>query len=274
MRGVRTAVSSVLASTITMGIGAAELRSHDIASLELDGSPESSNRGGLDLARHGPLVGGSAARASNFCSPEQAEGQTALNVSNMKCFNMYFRKTELVGINARFYWIPRTFQLRQRQIGVTLPMGQRQNPAMSLLRSATPSPAVTSQEPLAKRMVHRPCPVRSQNAAGSLHICFPNPVVRQETEIIVSRPFIDLPDAEGFYASLVLRKVRAELQSRWELSECDDSSAKWNAVDQPSAAQTLPEMARCETAGEPLETLLAEIARYYVQTSVLGRRSS
>jgi hypothetical protein len=43
MRGIRTGVSSVLASTITMGIGAAELRSHDIASLGLDGSPESSS---------------------------------------------------------------------------------------------------------------------------------------------------------------------------------------------------------------------------------------
>lgn len=144
----------------------------------------------------------------------------------MKCFIIYFRKIELVGINARFYWIPRTFQLRQRQIDVTLPMGQRQNPAMSLLRSATPSRAVTSQESLARRIVHRPCPVRSQKAAVPLHSCFPNPVVRQETEIFVSLPFIDLPDREGFYASLVLRKVRAELQSRWELSECDGSSPK------------------------------------------------
>jgi hypothetical protein len=193
----------------------------------------------------------------------------------MKCFIIYFRKIELVGINARFYWIPRTFQLRQRQIDVTLPMGQRQNPAMSLLRSATPSRAVTSQESLARRIVHRPCPVRSQKAAVPLHSCFPNPVVRQETEIFVSLPFIDLPDREGFYASLVLRKVRAELQSRWELSECDGASPKWNAVDQPSAAQTLREVARCGTAGgEPLETLLAEMARCYVQTPVLGGRSS
>jgi hypothetical protein len=87
MRGVRTGVSSVLAATITMGVGAAELRSHDIASLGLDGSPESSNREGLDLARHGPLVGGNAARASNFCSPEQAEGRIALK---RFCYEMFY----------------------------------------------------------------------------------------------------------------------------------------------------------------------------------------
>jgi hypothetical protein len=190
----------------------------------------------------------------------------------MKCFTIYFRKIKLVGINAQFYWILKSSQLRQRQIGVTLPMGPRQNPAMS--RSSTPSRAVTSHESLARRTVRRPCPVRSQNAAVPLHSCFPNPVVRQETEDFVSLPFIDLPDPEGFYARLVMRKVRAELQSRWELSESDSSSPKRNAVDQPSAAQTLREVPRRGTAGEPLETLLAEMARCYVQTSVLGRRSS
>lgn len=190
----------------------------------------------------------------------------------MKCFIIYFRKIELVGIDARFYWILRTFQLRQRQIGVTLPMGQRKNPAMSLLQSATPSRAVTSQESHARRMVRRTRPVRSQNAAVPLH--FPNPVVRQERQIFVSLPFIGLPDPEGFYANLVFRKVRPELQPRWKLSECDGSSPKWNAGDQPSAAQTLHEVARCEATGESLESLLAEMVRRYVQTSVLGRRSS
>jgi hypothetical protein len=193
----------------------------------------------------------------------------------MKCFVIYFRKIELVGINARFLLDTKNVPTAPKANGCDVANGTAANPAMSLLRSATPSRAVTSQESLARRIVHRPCPVWSQKAAVPLHSCFTNPVVRQETDILVSLPFIDLPDAEGFYASLVLRKVRAEFQSRWELSECDGASPKWNAVDQPSAAQTLREVARCGTAGgEPLETLLAEMARCYVQTSVLGGRSS
>ena len=71
-------MSSVLASTITLDTSAAEQWSHDIASLGLDGSSKSSSRGGLDLARLGSLVGGSATRASTLCLREQAEGQTGL----------------------------------------------------------------------------------------------------------------------------------------------------------------------------------------------------
>lgn len=85
-------MSGVLASTITMGIGAAELRSHDIASLGLDGSPESSNRGRLELGRHGSFVGGSVARASKYCSQEQAKGQTGLKRFQHEMFYHIFQK--------------------------------------------------------------------------------------------------------------------------------------------------------------------------------------
>jgi hypothetical protein len=192
----------------------------------------------------------------------------------MECFIIYFRKDGACRYQRAVLLDTKNFPTAPKANRCDFANWTTANPTMSLLRSATPSRAVTSQESLGRRIVHRSCPARSQKAAVPLHCCFPNPVVRQETEIFVSLPFIDLPDPEGFYASLVLRKVRAELHSRWELSGCDGSSPKWNALDQPSAAQTLREVARCGTAGEPLETLLAEMARRYVQTSVLERRPS
>jgi hypothetical protein len=73
MRGIRTGVSSVLASTITVDIGAAEQWSDDIASLGLDGSAERSKRGGVDLAGRGPFVSCSATRTSTLCSRMQGE---------------------------------------------------------------------------------------------------------------------------------------------------------------------------------------------------------
>jgi hypothetical protein len=45
MRGIGTGVSSILASTIAVGISAAEQWSHDISPLGLDESAESSKRG-------------------------------------------------------------------------------------------------------------------------------------------------------------------------------------------------------------------------------------
>lgn len=169
------------------------------------------------------------------------------------------------------YRIPKTLQLRQRQMGVTLPMGQRQNPARGVSRSARLSP---THGTLARRGVRRPCLVQTQKTAVPLNSSCPDPAVRQEAEIFVSAPLIELPDPEGFYASLVLRKVRAELEPRWELSECNSSSPKRTVVDRPSAAKISSKVARCGTAGEPLEMILAEMALRYMQTPVLGGRSS
>jgi hypothetical protein len=87
MRGIRTGVSSVLASTITVGISAAEQWSHDIGSLGLDGSAKSSNRGGLEPAGPGPFVGCSAARASTFYWRQQVEGQVGLK---RFCYEMFY----------------------------------------------------------------------------------------------------------------------------------------------------------------------------------------
>ena len=185
----------------------------------------------------------------------------------MKWFIIYLKKIELVGIKARFYWIPKTSQLRQRQMSVNLPMGQRQNPALGVLRSGR---TATSHGSLARRSVRRPCLVQSQNAAVPLHASCPDPIVPPETKIFLPLPFIDLPDPEGFYAGLVLRKIRARLQPGWELSKGNGSSPKRNTVDRPTATQMSSEVARCGTGGESLETLLVEMARRHVQTPVLG----
>ena len=85
-------MSSVLASTITLDTNAAEQWSHDLASLGLDGSSKSSDRGGLNLARHSPLVGGSAARAYTLCLREQGEGQTGIKRFHHEMF--YYRFQE------------------------------------------------------------------------------------------------------------------------------------------------------------------------------------
>jgi hypothetical protein len=85
-------MSSVLASAITLDISAAEQWSHDIASLGLDGSSKSSDRGELNPARQSPLVGGGAARASALRLREQGEGQTRLKRFHYEMF--YYRFQE------------------------------------------------------------------------------------------------------------------------------------------------------------------------------------
>ena len=169
----------------------------------------------------------------------------------------------------------KTFQLRQRQMSVSLPMGQRQNLALGLLRSGEHPRTAASHGSLARRSVGRPCLVQSQNAVAPPNAsCLPRPRSQQETEIFLPRPLIDLPDPEGFYAGLVLRKIRARLQSRWELSKGDGSSLRRNTVDRPTTTQMSSEVTRCGTGSESLETLLVEIARRHAQTPVFGGGSS
>jgi hypothetical protein len=192
----------------------------------------------------------------------------------MKCFIIYLKKIELVGIKARFYRVPKTFQLRQRQMSVNLPMGQRQNPALGVLRSGEHARTAPSHGSLARRSVRRPCFVQSQNAVVPLAASCPDPIVPQETEIFLPLPLIDWPDPEGFYAGLVLRKIRARLKPGWELSKGNGSLPKRKTVDRPTAAQMSSEVVGCGTGGESLETLLVEMARRHVQTPVSGGGSS
>ena len=192
----------------------------------------------------------------------------------MKCFIIDFKKIELVGIKARFYWIPRMFRLGQRQISVSLPMEQGQNSARQVLPTAARPRTAIARESIARRVERSRCFAQPQNAAVGLQSSCPEPVIQQETAIFVLPPPIALPDPEGFYASLVLRKVRTVLQPRSEVSKIDRSLPKRNAVDRPPAARISSDVARCEAVGEPSETLLAEMARRYVQTPVFGGRSS
>jgi hypothetical protein len=166
------------------------------------------------------------------------------------------------------------FRLRQRQISVSLPMEQGQNSARQVLPTAARPRTAIARESIARRVERSRCFAQPQNAAVGLQSSCPEPVIQQETAIFVLPPPIALPDPEGFYASLVLRKVRAVLQPRSEVSKIDRSLPKRNAVDRPPAARISSDVARCEAVGEPSETLLAEMARRYVQTPVFGGRSS
>jgi hypothetical protein len=153
-------------------------------------------------------------------------------------------------------------------------MGQGQNSATEVLRTAARRRTATSHESLARRIDRGRCCVQSQKTAVALNGSGPEPVIQQETEIFVPRPLIDLPDPEGFYASLVLRKIRVEFQAGWKISEGVGSSCTWNTVDRAAAAQTSSEVAHGGTSGEPIEMLLADMARRSVQTTVLEGKSS
>jgi hypothetical protein len=197
-----------------------------------------------------------------------------LNISTMKCFTIEVKKIELVGIKAWFYRIPRTFQLRQRQMSVSLPMGQGQNVATGVLRTAARPRTATSLESVARQFVRSRCYVQSQKTAVALNSSCPEPVIQQGTEISVPLPRIELPDSEGFYAGLVLRKIRAASRPGWEFRESEGSSSSLNTVDRSAVAQTQSEVARHGTSSGTIETLLVEMARRHVQTSLFEERSS
>jgi hypothetical protein len=169
---------------------------------------------------------------------------------------------------------PRPFQPRQKANDVSLPMGQGQNSATGVLATPARPRTATSHESLARRVDRSRCCVQSQKTAVALNSSCPEPIVQQEIEIFVPLPLIELPDPEGFYASLVLRKIRAEFPPGWKMSEGVGSSCKRNTVDRAAAAQTSSEVAHCGTSGEPIEMLLADMARRSVQTPVLEGRSS
>jgi hypothetical protein len=190
----------------------------------------------------------------------------------MKCFTIDFKKIELVGIKVRFSWIQDLSSRDKRQMSVSLPMGQGQNSATGVLATPARPRTATSHESLARRVDHSRCCVQSQKTAVALNSSCPEPVVEQEIEIFVPLPLIELPDPEGFYASLVLRKIRAEFPPSWKTGV--GSSCKWNTVDRAAAAQTSSEVAHCGTSGEPIEMLLADMVRRSVQTPVLEGRSS
>jgi hypothetical protein len=172
------------------------------------------------------------------------------------------------------YRIPRTFRLRQRQMSVSLPMGQGQNVATGALRTAARPRTATSLASVARRFVRSRCYVQSQKTSVALNSSCPEPVVQQGTEISVPLPRIELPDSEGFYAGLVLRKIRAASRPGWEFRESEGSSPSLNTVDRSAVAQTPSEVARHRTSGDPIETLLVEMARRHVQTSLFEERSS
>jgi hypothetical protein len=195
-------------------------------------------------------------------------------MSALKCFTIDFKKLELAGIQAWFHRIPRTFQLGKRQMSVSLPMGQGQNVVAGVLRTAVRPRTATLLECVTKRFVRSRCYIQSQKTAVALKGTCGEPVIQQGTESSGPLPRIELPDSEGFYAGLVLRKIRAASRPGCEFRESESSSCSLNTVDRSAAAQTPNEVAHQGTSGGPIETLLVEMARRHVQTSLFEEGSS
>ena len=106
-------------------------------------------------------------------------------------------------------------------------------------------------------------------------------------EAVGQRPQIELPDAEGFFADLVLRLVRAGRRSA-SLAERHGRRDKRFCGSVSSAAPTIAmglawpvdeSLGRTEniqpnTVREPLETLLTELARRHAQIFAVEARST
>ena len=191
----------------------------------------------------------------------------------MKCFRIDLKKIEIICIKVRFSWIEHLSSRDKRQMSVSLPMGQGQNSATGVLATPACPKTLTSHESVARRVDHSRRCLQFHKTAVALNSSCPEPVVDQGINIVVPLPLIELPDPEGFYASLVLRKIRAEFPPGWKTGL--DSSCKWSTVDRTAAAQTPSEVvANCGTSGEPIEMLLADMALRAVRTPVLEGRSS
>lgn len=205
----------------------------------------------------------------------------------MKCFIIAFKKITLAGIESRFLQIPEIFEPRQNLAGVTLAMGQQQNPAIRVARP-TASPAAVCQESPGRRKERRWHRGHPRNKGVHRENCSAKPVVDLKTETLGPLPPIEWPDANGFYANLVLRQVRARFQPGWNSSGGHGRlPAEWKVGSRSIVAQsarakspsplegrlTVAEVASAGALREPFETLLAELAQRKVQLPASGRCS-
>ena len=204
----------------------------------------------------------------------------------MKCFIISFKKIALAGIESRFLQIPEMFEPCQKLAGVILAMGQQQNPAIRVARPMAPPWAAVCQESLDRRKERRRHRGHPRNEVVLREICSAKLVVDPKTETLGPLPPIEWPDANGFYANLVLRQVRARLQPGWSSSGRGRLSAEWKvggrSVVAPSARAKSPSplegpltVAQVASAGalrEPFETLLTELAQRRVQLPASGGR--
>lgn len=121
------------------------------------------------------------------------------------------------GIVLRPARIPRTaVGLRQAKAGVTLAMGRRENFVASIPEPKAQLRLTDFHEGLARRVPYRPSPDRHQKSLAddeSLGI-------RSVEEVQSRRPEIELPDADGFFAALILRLVRGVNRSGQCCTEC------------------------------------------------------
>jgi hypothetical protein len=206
----------------------------------------------------------------------------------MKCFIICFKKIALVAIQSRPSRIPGlSLGPRQAKAGVTLAMGQRRTSVASVIQPTAHHWMVDAPEYLACREGRRqhPDPRRRRvNPQESLGI---ERAVAAGAEAVGQRPQIELPDAEGFFADLVLRSVRAGRRSA-SLVE------RHGPPDEPSCGSVSPaappiptrlalpvekslvsaENSQPNTVRESLETLLTELAHRHAQIFAVEARST
>ena len=204
----------------------------------------------------------------------------------MKCFIISFKKIALAGVESRFLQIPGIFEARQRLAGVTLAVGQRQNSAIRVARPTTRPAATVCQAYPAIQKEHRWYRRHSRTEVNLCENCSPKPVIDPKTESLGPIPALEWPDADGFYAALVLRQVRARFQLRWKSTERMWSVASTVDGGRPMVAAKsaraklslriresliVAEVASARVLGEPFETLLTQLAQRRVQLPVSGK---
>ena len=166
-----------------------------------------------------------------------------------------------------------------------LAVGQQQNPAIRVVQSTTRPRAAACQETLSIRKERRWYRGQPRTEVSLRKNSSAKPVVDPRMESLGSLPPIEWPDADGFYAALVLRQMRARFQQGWNLSEHGRASAQRTLggpslaaksarakLPLPSGESLIVAEASAGVLGEPFETLLTELAQRRVRLPASGRR--
>jgi hypothetical protein len=164
--------------------------------------------------------------------------------------------------------MPEIFAPRKKLADVTLAMGQQQNPAIGVVRPTGPEWAEVHQESPGRRKEHWRHRDHSRNEAVLRQTSRAKAVADPKRETLCPLPSIEWPDANGFYANLVLRQVRARLGGRAVVAP----SARTKPPVPLKGSLTVTEVAGAGAVREPFETLLTELARRTVQRATsVGR---
>jgi hypothetical protein len=177
---------------------------------------------------------------------------------------------------------------RQAKVGVTLTMGRRRTSVASVTQLTAHRWMVDAPaEYLACREGWRQPPEPRQRRGIPQKSLGMEWAVAAGAKAVGQRPQIELPDAEGFFADLVLRLVRAGRRSA-SLAERHGPPDQRFCGSVSQAAPTMPrrlalpfekslvgaESTQPNPDGESLETLLTELAHRHAQIFAAEARST